>query len=157
MATTVPAARSAAIRSAWHVRQPPDSAWPTSAASLACRSRIVNDQAADFAAQPVTAPADGLEKLSASARRWHTIKMALLGFIGICGIVRTAGSPAPHTIQWLATALAFAALAASSPSIFTVGRLALPFNDSTDGTSSVSTSEQSAVLLALASSSPSSL
>ena len=86
----------------------------------------MNDQAADSAAQPVTAPADGPEKLSASARSWHTIQMAILGFTGICGIVRTAGSPAPHTIQWLATALAIAALAAASPAIFTVGRGRLP-------------------------------
>jgi hypothetical protein len=34
------------------------------------------------AALPVIAPADGLEKLSASARGWHTIQMAVLGFIG---------------------------------------------------------------------------
>ena len=52
--------------------------------------------------------------------------MAILGFIGICGIARTAGSPAPHTIQWLATALAIAALAAASPAIFTVGLGRLP-------------------------------
>src|SRR5437773_288395 len=97
---------------------------------------------------------DGPER-PAPARRWHTIKMALLGFIGICGIVRTAGSPAPHTIQWLATALAIAALAAASPAIFTVGRVAYPVNDATDGTSAVSSAGQAAARCALESSSPS--
>ena len=39
------------------------------------------------------APGDRLERLSASARGWHTIQMAVLGFIGICGILRAASSP----------------------------------------------------------------
>jgi hypothetical protein len=56
------------------------------------------------AARPVVAPADRLEELSASARGWHTIQMAVLGFIGICGVLRTTGSPAPRAVQWLAVA-----------------------------------------------------
>ena len=51
------------------------------------------------------------EDLSASARGWHTIQMAVLGFIGICGVLRTTGSsPAPRAVEWLAAALAVAAL-----------------------------------------------
>ena len=83
------------------------------------------------------APADRLEKLSSSARGWHTIQMAVLGFIGICGILRTASSPAPRAVQWLAAALAVAALAAACVAIFTVGRVAYPVSDAADGASAV--------------------
>lgn len=72
------------------------------------------------------APGDRLERLSASARGWHTIQMAVLGFIGICGILRAASSPAPRAVQWLAGALAVAALAVACMAIFTVGRVAYP-------------------------------
>ena len=79
------------------------------------------------------APGDRLERLSAAARGWHTIQMAVLGFIGICGILRTASSPAPRAVQWLAGALAVAALAVACMAIFTVGRVAYPVGDALDG------------------------
>jgi len=63
--------------------------------------------------------------------------MAVLGFIGICGILRTASSPAPRAVQWLAAALAVAALAAACVAIFTVGRVAYPVSDAADGGSAV--------------------
>jgi len=63
--------------------------------------------------------------------------MAVLGFIGICGILRTASSPAPRAVQWLAAALAVAALAAACVAIFTVGRVAYPVSDAADGASAV--------------------
>jgi len=81
------------------------------------------------AGHPAAAPADRLEKLSSSARGWHTIQMAVLGFIGICGVLRTTSSPAPRAVQWLAAALAVAALAAACMAIFTVGRVAYPVSD----------------------------
>ena len=87
------------------------------------------------AARPVAAPGDRLKELSASARGWHTIQMAVLGFIGICGVLRTADSPAPRAVQWLAAALAVAALAAASLAIFNVGRVAYPVSDAPDGAS----------------------
>ena len=89
------------------------------------------------AAHTAAAPADRLERLSASARGWHTIQMAVLGFIGICGVLRTASSPAPRAVQWLAAALAVAALAAACVAIFTVGRVAYPVSEATDGASAV--------------------
>ncbi len=89
------------------------------------------------AARQVAAPAGRLEELSASARGWHTIQMAVLGFIGICGVLRTTASPAPRAVQWLAAALAVAALAAASLAIFTVGRVAYPVNDAADGGSAL--------------------
>ncbi len=87
------------------------------------------------AAHTAAAPADRLEKLSTSARGWHTIQMAVLGFIGICGVLRAASSPAPRAVQWLAAALAVAALAAACVAIFTVGRVAYPVSEATDGAS----------------------
>jgi hypothetical protein len=88
-------------------------------------------------AHPGAAPAGRLERLSSSARGWHTIQMAVLGFIGICGVLRTASSPAPHAIQVLAGVLAVAALAAACAAVFTVGRVAYPVTDAADGTSAV--------------------
>ena len=99
------------------------------------------------AAQPVTAPADGLEKLSASARGWHTIQMAVLGFIGICGVLRATDSPAPRAVQWLAAALAVAALAAGSLAVFTVGRVAYPVSGATEGAGALPSAGQAAARL----------
>jgi hypothetical protein len=99
------------------------------------------------AAQPVTAPADGLEKLSASARGWHTIQIAVLGFIGICGVLRTTDSPAPHAVQLLAGALAVAALAAASLAVFTVGRVAYPVGGATEGAGGLPSAGQAAARL----------
>ena len=82
--------------------------------------------------RPAAAPGDSLETLSASARGWHTIQMAVLGFIGICGILRTSSS-APRAVQWLAGALAVAALAVACTAVFTVGRVAYPVSDALDG------------------------
>jgi hypothetical protein len=87
--------------------------------------------------RPAAAPGDRLERLSASARGWHTIQMAVLGFIGICGILRTASSPAPRAVQWLAGALAVAALAVACMAIFTVGRVAYPVSDALDDDSAM--------------------
>ena len=50
------------------------------------------DQDEASVSRPAAAPGDRLERLSASARGWHTIQMAVLGFIGICGILRTTSS-----------------------------------------------------------------
>jgi hypothetical protein len=97
-------------------------------------------------ARPVVAAADRLEELSASARGWHTIQMAVLGFIGICGVLRTADSSAPRAVQWLAAALAVAALAAASLAIFTVGRVAYPVNDA-DGANALPPAGQAAARL----------
>src|SRR5262249_20514953 len=96
------------------------------------------------AARPVAAPGYRLKELSASARGWHAIQMAVLGFIGICGVLRTADSPAPRAVQWLAAALAVAALAAASLAIFNVGRVAYPISDASDGASPLPPAGQAA-------------
>ena len=98
------------------------------------------------AARPAAGPADRLAELSASARGWHTIQMAVLGFIGICGVLRTTDS-APRAVQWLAAALAVAALAAASLAIFSVGRVAYPVNDAAEGASARPSAGQAAARL----------
>jgi len=98
------------------------------------------------AARPAAGPADRLAELSASARGWHTIQMAVLGFIGICGVLRTADS-APRAVQWVAAAVAVAALAAASLAIFSVGRVAYPVDEAADGVSARSAAGQAAARL----------
>jgi hypothetical protein len=97
-------------------------------------------------ARPAT-PADRLERLSASARGWHTIQMAVLGFIGICGVLRTTSSPAPRGVQVLAGALAVAALVAACVAIFTVGRVAYPVGDAPAGAGTPPAAERAAARL----------
>jgi hypothetical protein len=89
-------------------------------------------------AEPATAPlpispTDPLKELTASARGWHTIQMAVLGFTGLCGVLRTAGSPAPRAVQVLAAALAVAAVAVACLAIFLVGQIAYPVSARTSG------------------------
>jgi hypothetical protein len=96
------------------------------------------------AARQVAVPADRRKELSASARGWHNIQMAVLGFIGICGVLRATSSPAPRAVQWLAAALAVAALAAAALAVFTVGRVAYPIDDTADGAGALPSAGQAA-------------
>ena len=51
-----------------------------------------------------------LGELRTSARGWHGVQLAVLGFIGLCGVLQQhAGSAQPHWLQVLAGLLAFAA------------------------------------------------
>jgi hypothetical protein len=75
---------------------------------------------------------DPLKRLSASAQGWHTIQMAVLGFIGICGVLRSTSTSTPSVIQVLAAILAVAALAVACIAVFTVGRVAYPVNAAID-------------------------
>lgn len=89
-------------------------------------------------AKPATTPlpissADPLKELTASACGWHTIQMAVLGFTGLCGVLRTAGSPAPRAVQVLAAALAVIAVAAACLAVLLVGQIAYPVCAGTTG------------------------
>ncbi len=80
-------------------------------------------------AQPSPAPTtiDGrMEKLSETARGWHTVQMAVLGFVGICGILHTADSAVPRGIQVIAAVLAAGAFVLGLAGVLTVGRVAYP-------------------------------
>jgi hypothetical protein len=51
-----------------------------------------------------------IAELRGSARGWHGVQLAVLGFIGLCGVLREgAGSDAPHWLQVLSGLLVLAA------------------------------------------------
>jgi hypothetical protein len=81
-----------------------------------------------YGEQAPTAPADALERLSGSARGWHAIQLAVLGFIGICGVLRTADTAVPAGVQLLAGILAVAALLIACAAVFMVGGVAFPID-----------------------------
>ena len=68
---------------------------------------------------------EALTKLSASAKGWHTIQLAVLGFIGICGVLQN-GSSAPRGVQIFGAVLAVAALVVAVTAVFMVGQVAWP-------------------------------
>jgi hypothetical protein len=83
-------------------------------------------------AVPISAaPSGPLKEITAAARGWNTIQMAVLGFCGICGTLRVASHTTPRAVQVLAAVLAVTALALACVAVFTVGRLALPVNVTT--------------------------
>jgi len=73
-----------------------------------------------------------MQQVSASAQGWHTIQMAVLGFIGICGVLRSSSSSISSAVQVLAAILAVAAIAVACVAIFIVGRVAYPLDDGID-------------------------
>lgn len=71
---------------------------------------------------------DSLDRLAASAAGWHRIQLAVLGFIGFCGILwDSGGSAAPAVVQRLAGVLVALAFILACTAIFLVGRVAYPF------------------------------
>ena len=77
--------------------------------------------------------AEVLEQLAESARGWHRIQLAVLGFIGFCGVFwGGASSDTPGAVRWLAAALVAVAFVLANLAIFMVGRVAHPFHDPTE-------------------------
>jgi hypothetical protein len=78
----------------------------------------------------VTAPAGsearGPETIRDSARGWHQIQLAVLGFVGLCGVLQHGRPENPKWLQTLAAVLIVAALVTSLGAIFIVGRVAWP-------------------------------
>lgn len=67
-------------------------------------------------------------RLAASARGWHRIQLAALGFIGLCGVLWSAGeSSAPESVGWIAGLLALTAIVLQGVAIYLVGTVAYPF------------------------------
>jgi hypothetical protein len=61
-----------------------------------------------------------------SARGWHQIQLAVLGFVGLCGVLQRGRPDNPMWLQTLAAVLIFGALGAALVAIFVVGRVAWP-------------------------------
>ena len=68
---------------------------------------------------------DRLTELRNSARGWHGVQLAVLGFIGLCGVL-WGGSAAPAWFEWLSMTLALTALACACLATFLVGAAAWP-------------------------------
>ena len=79
---------------------------------------------------PVTGEAadeQELADLRASARGWHTVQMAVLGFIGLCGVLQRAGGACnPRWLQVLAGALVLASLVVACAATLLVATVAWP-------------------------------
>ena len=66
-------------------------------------------------------------ELRTSARGWHGAQLAVLGFIGLCGVLQSQGdSPAPRWLQIIAGLLVLAALVLACVSTALVATVAWP-------------------------------
>jgi hypothetical protein len=54
---------------------------------------------------PFTAQEDRLAELRGSAKGWHGVQLAALGFIGLCGVIKPGESSNPEGLQALAGTL----------------------------------------------------
>ena len=66
-------------------------------------------------------------QLVSSARGWHGVQLAVLAFIGLCGVLSEADPDLPRGLQVLAGSLAMLALALACVATFVVARVAWPF------------------------------
>jgi predicted anti-sigma-YlaC factor YlaD len=67
-----------------------------------------------------------LTELRISARGWQGVQLAVLGFIGLCGVLVDTQTSLPRWLQLLAGALALASLALACLGTYLVGRAAWP-------------------------------
>jgi hypothetical protein len=72
-----------------------------------------------------------LAEIRSSARGWHSIQLAVLGFIGLCGVIQGgAGDDNPEWLRQLAAALVVGALVLSCTAVAMVGTVAWPVDGS---------------------------
>jgi hypothetical protein len=74
-------------------------------------------------ATPARSP---LDELRASARGWHGLQLAIIGFIGFCGVLQDGRPDNPEWLQVWAGILALTALVLACLATFLVGRVAWP-------------------------------
>jgi hypothetical protein len=67
-----------------------------------------------------------LAELRTSARGWHGVQLAVIGFIGLCGVLQGGRPDNPVWLQVWAGILAIAALALACIATFLVARVAWP-------------------------------
>ena len=73
-----------------------------------------------------------LEELRASARGWHGVQLAVIGFIGLCGVLKGSRPDNPMWLQVLAVVLLFSALALACAATYLVARVAWPLYGARD-------------------------
>lgn len=81
-------------------------------------------------------PADesGWGELRASARGWHGAQLAVLGFIGLCGVLKGAGDAAnPGSVQLVAGLLVLLALVLQCLAVTVVAAIAWPLRQQPPG------------------------
>lgn len=62
-----------------------------------------------------------------SAKGWHGIQLAVMGFIGLCGVLRMGEEQAgPQWLQWWSTGMSVLAFISSLISMWMVGGVAFP-------------------------------
>jgi len=67
-----------------------------------------------------------LGELRSSARGWHSVQLAVIGFIGLCGVLQGGRPDNPMWLQVFAGLLAIAALVLACAATFLVARVAWP-------------------------------
>jgi hypothetical protein len=75
-----------------------------------------------------------LAALRASARGWHGVQLAVIGFIGLCGVLQGGRPDNPMWLQVLAGVLALAALVLACVATFLVALVAWPLYGGRDPT-----------------------
>src|SRR3954449_12831877 len=71
-------------------------------------------------------PSSRLAELRVSARGWHGIQLAVIGFIGFCGVLQNGRPDNPTWLQVWAAILVLVALVFACVGTFLVGRVAWP-------------------------------
>jgi hypothetical protein len=67
-----------------------------------------------------------LDELRGSAKGWHGVQLAVLGFIGFCGVLKGEGSTAPSWLEALAGILVLVSFGLALLATYLVGRAAWP-------------------------------
>jgi hypothetical protein len=72
-------------------------------------------------------PAHRLQRVRESAAGWHRVQLAMIGFVGLCGVLAKMGeASAPRSIQVVAGVLVLVSLAVALLATYLVGRVAWP-------------------------------
>ena len=71
-------------------------------------------------------PSSQLAELRVSARGWHGIQLAVIGFVGFCGVMQDGRPDNPTWLQTCAGILVLVALALACAGTFLVARVAWP-------------------------------
>jgi hypothetical protein len=73
-------------------------------------------------------PQSGKDDVAASALGWHRIQLAVLGFIGLCGVLQGGAELEPRWLEQVAGSLAISALVVACVAVYMVGRVAWPLS-----------------------------
>jgi hypothetical protein len=89
-----------------------------------------NDADAGASSDPGASSASRLVELRASAKGWHGVQLAVLGFIGLCGVLQgAAGQAGPHWLQVIAGLLVLLALGLACTATALVATAAWPVHE----------------------------